>query len=85
MGDRNNADALAVHFSGGRLKSRRVELAYLEDQIESIFERGWTEDACPHFQSSSLGAVYSCTRKVAPGYSWRLSVAGRTEKVAANP
>lgn len=41
--DPDNADALAVRFSGGKLKSRRVELASLEDEVEAIFERGWTD------------------------------------------
>src|SRR5262249_28881031 len=37
------AAALAVRYLGGTLKSRRVELAALEDPVESLFERGWTD------------------------------------------
>ncbi len=39
----DNADALGVRFSGSKLKSRRIELASLEDEVESLFERGWTD------------------------------------------
>ena len=28
---------------GGALRSRRVELADLEDEIEAMFDRGWTD------------------------------------------
>ena len=37
------ADALAVRFRGGSLRSRRVELADLEDEAEAMFDRGWTD------------------------------------------
>jgi hypothetical protein len=37
------ADALAVRFGGGQLRSRRVELAALEDEAEAMFDRGWTD------------------------------------------
>ena len=36
-------DELAVRFSGSRLRSRRVELAELEDDAEAFFDRGWTD------------------------------------------
>lgn len=36
-------DELAVRFSGSRLKSRRLELASLEDDIEAMFDRGFTD------------------------------------------
>src|SRR5260370_9238437 len=39
----DKADALGVRFSGSKLKSRRIELASLEDEVESLFERGWTD------------------------------------------
>jgi hypothetical protein len=32
-----------VRFEGGRLHSRRIELAELEDEFEAIFARGWTD------------------------------------------
>ncbi|MBW2393497.1 MAG: thioredoxin family protein [Deltaproteobacteria bacterium] len=34
---------LRLRFEGGVLRSRRVELAALEDEQEAIFERGWTD------------------------------------------
>ena len=37
------ADELAVRFGGSRLRSRRVELAELEDEHEALFDRGWTD------------------------------------------
>ncbi|MDY7100247.1 MAG: thioredoxin family protein [Actinomycetota bacterium] len=37
------AERLAVRFSGSVLRSRRVELAALEDDIEAMFDRGWTD------------------------------------------
>jgi hypothetical protein len=37
------ADELAVRFGGSRLRSRRVELAALEDEAEAMFDRGWTD------------------------------------------
>ncbi|CAN5777525.1 hypothetical protein BH18ACT2_BH18ACT2_12490 [soil metagenome] len=41
--DPDRVDALRVRFEGGRLRSRRVELAELEDDIEAMFTRGWTD------------------------------------------
>jgi hypothetical protein len=38
-----HAVALAVRFGGARLRARRVELAALEDEIEAMHERGWTD------------------------------------------
>jgi hypothetical protein len=37
------AEELAVRFGDTELRSRRIELASLEDDIESCFERGWTD------------------------------------------
>ena len=34
---------LAVRFGGSALRSRRVELASLEDEMEALFDRGWTD------------------------------------------
>jgi thiol-disulfide isomerase/thioredoxin len=36
-------DELAVRFGGSVLRSRRVELADLEDEAEAMFDRGWTD------------------------------------------
>ena len=41
--DPNLSDELAVRFSGSTLKSRRIELASLEDDIEAMFERGFSD------------------------------------------
>ena len=41
--DPNLSDGLAVRFSGSILKSRRLELASLEDDIEAMFDRGFTD------------------------------------------
>jgi hypothetical protein len=37
------ADQLRVRFEGGRLHARRLELAQLEDEVEALYERGWTD------------------------------------------
>jgi hypothetical protein len=37
------ADALRVRFEGGRLQARRIELGEIEDEIETAFDRGWTD------------------------------------------
>ena len=37
------ADELAVRFSGSGLRSRRVELAALEDEWEAMWDRGWSD------------------------------------------
>jgi hypothetical protein len=37
------ADQLRVRFEGGLLRSRRLELAALEDEVEALFERGWSD------------------------------------------
>ncbi len=41
--DPNLADDLAVRFGGGKLRTRRVELAGLEDEIEAMYDRGWSD------------------------------------------
>jgi hypothetical protein len=41
--DPNLVDELAVRFGGGVLRSRRVEVAALEDEVEAAYERGWTD------------------------------------------
>ena len=37
------AGELAVRHGAGRLRSRRVELAALEDETEALYDRGWTD------------------------------------------
>jgi hypothetical protein len=41
--DPSRAADLAVRFGGAKLRSRRVELAPLEDAFEATFERGWSD------------------------------------------
>jgi hypothetical protein len=41
--DPSRAADLAVRFGGSKLRSRRVELASLEDEFEAMFERGWSD------------------------------------------
>lgn len=41
--DPGRADEIAVRFGGSVLRSRRVELASLEDEAEAMFDRGWTD------------------------------------------
>jgi hypothetical protein len=41
--DPDVADELAVRFGSGVLRSRRVELAGLEDELEAMWDRGWTD------------------------------------------
>jgi len=41
--DPDIADELAVRFGGSKLRARRVEIASLEDEIEAMFDRGWTD------------------------------------------
>ena len=41
--DPAHADELSVRFSGSRLRSRRVQLAALEDEWEAMWDRGWSD------------------------------------------
>jgi hypothetical protein len=41
--DPDRAPELAQRFGGSKLRARRVELASLEDEMEALFERGWTD------------------------------------------
>jgi len=36
-------DELRARFSGSTLQSRRIDLAALEDPVEALYERGWTD------------------------------------------
>jgi hypothetical protein len=36
-------EELAVRFGGSKLRSRRVEVAELEDEVDALFDRGWTD------------------------------------------
>ncbi|TSA54785.1 MAG: thioredoxin, partial [Actinobacteria bacterium] len=41
--DPDNVDALRVKFEGSILTARRIEIASLEDEMEALFARGWTD------------------------------------------
>ena len=41
--DPDLVDELAVRYGGTTLRSRRIELASLEDEIEAMFDRGWSD------------------------------------------
>ena len=41
--DPSRVDALRARFESHRLKARRVELADLEDEMEAMFDRGWSD------------------------------------------
>jgi hypothetical protein len=41
--DPARTEELAVRFRGSTLRSRRVELSSLEDEMEALFDRGWTD------------------------------------------
>jgi hypothetical protein len=41
--DPGTVDELRARFEGHRLKARRVDLAELEDEMEALFDRGWTD------------------------------------------
>ncbi|MCB0990758.1 MAG: thioredoxin family protein [Acidimicrobiales bacterium] len=41
--DPNLADELRVRFSGSTLRARRVDFAALEDEIEAMYDRGWSD------------------------------------------
>lgn len=41
--DPDIAPDLLVRFSGTKLRARRVEIASLEDEMEALFDRGWTD------------------------------------------
>jgi hypothetical protein len=41
--DPSLVDELRVRHSGSTVRSRRVELASLEDEMEALFDRGWTD------------------------------------------
>ncbi|MCU1394579.1 MAG: hypothetical protein JWM34_3007 [Ilumatobacteraceae bacterium] len=41
--DPDLVDALRARFGGGVLRSRHVEIADAEDEVEAMFDRGWTD------------------------------------------
>lgn len=41
--DPDRVDELRVRFTGSKLRSRRIDLARLEDEMEVAFDRGWSD------------------------------------------
>ncbi len=62
--DPERAPELAVRFSGSRLRARRVELARLEDEMEALYERGWTDGlpVVPPTEARVLAMLEGTTR-----------------------
>jgi hypothetical protein len=82
------ADELAVRFKGPMLRSRRIQLAELEDEMEAAFDRGWTDGlpVVPPTEARVLRMLEGTSRApdevvavVPPDL-----VEGTVEKVAAN-
>lgn len=62
--DPNLVDELRVRFSGSTLHARRVELAVLEDEIEAMYDRGWSDGLplVPPTESRVLAMLEGTTR-----------------------
>jgi hypothetical protein len=62
--DPDRADELRVRFTGSRLRARRVELASLEDEMEALFARGWTDGlpVVPPTEARVLAMLEGTTR-----------------------
>ncbi len=82
------AERLAVQFGKSKLAARRVEIGSLEDEIETCFERGWTDGlpVVPPTEARVLHMLSGTTRSpdalvgvVPPNYN-----ACTVEKVAIN-
>jgi hypothetical protein len=65
--DPNLVDELAVRHGGSVLRSRRVEVAELEDEIEAMYSRGWTDGlpVVPPTDAREMRMIGGTTR--APG------------------
>ena len=87
--DPDLAPDLAVRFGAAKLRARRVELAALEDEIEALFERGWSDGLplVPPTEKRVLAMLEGTTRE--PQRDRRDGAArprrrARVEKVAIN-
>lgn len=62
--DPSRTDELAVRFGGSSLRSRRIELASLEDEFEALFDRGWTDGlpVVPPTEARVLSMLEGTTR-----------------------
>jgi hypothetical protein len=59
-------EELLVRFGASALRSRRVELAGLEDEMEAMFDRGWTDGlpVVPPTEARVLRMLEGTTRKL---------------------
>ena len=67
--DPDLAPELAVRFGASKLRSRRIELARLEDEMEAPFERGWTDGlpVVPPSEKRVLAMLEGTTRPADEG------------------
>ena len=62
--DPDRVDALRAEHAGSRLRARRVELAALEDELEAMFDKGWTDGlpVVPPSEARVLAMLEGTTR-----------------------
>ncbi|MCS5676955.1 MAG: thioredoxin, partial [Acidimicrobiales bacterium] len=62
--DPGRVDELRYRFEDSMLKSRRVEIAALDDHYEAMFDRGWTDGlpVVPPTESLVAGMLEGTTR-----------------------
>ncbi len=60
----DRVDALRARFSGSKLRARRVEFAALEDEMEALFTKGWTDGlpVVPPTEARVLAMLEGTTR-----------------------
>lgn len=60
----DRVDALRARFSGGKLQARRIEFAALEDEMEALFSKGWTDGlpVVPPTEARVLAMLEGTTR-----------------------
>jgi hypothetical protein len=60
----DRVDALRARYAGDKLKARRVELAALEDEMEALFAKGWTDGlpVVPPTEARVLAMLEGTTR-----------------------
>ena len=57
--DPEMADDLRVRYEGGILRARRVELGDLEDEMEAMYDRGWTDGLPVVPPTEAAGAAHA--------------------------
>ncbi len=60
----DRVDALRAKYAGGQLRARRIELAALEDEMEALFAKGWTDGlpVVPPTEARVLAMLEGTTR-----------------------